>query len=813
MPSPVAFGSVPWASLPCALLGVVLGCALQLYQPHLWPTAHYALLGVGALLAAVALCGRWRVLPSTRAWQGAAWLLVAAAAGWAWAGGRASGLQRTALAAPWEGVDVAVRATLVSLPQAQGRGWRFRARLQPADPDAGALPAGLPPLVQLSWYGAAPQPALRAGQQWHWTVRLQTPHGARNPHGSDSELWQWSQGVQAVGYVRHSGQPGHPQAPVLLQSTRTAWLQQWRGDLHARMQPPAHSSARLQHAYGVVQALVAGTQSSIQPGDWQLFRDTGVAHLVSISGLHITMFAWLAMALLQPLWRRSAWLCMRWPAPSAAAWCGWLLALAYALFSGWGLPAQRTVGMLLLVVALRSSGRRWPWPLVWLLVLAVMVLWSPWSLWQPGFWLSFVAVGILFAAQTQVHLPAPGVLPQPWWRRQARRLQRLWREQWVIGLALAPLTLVLFGQISLLGLVANVLAIPWVTLLVTPLAMLGVLWPWLWELAAWAVLGMGLVLEALAQARAAVLYFAQPPLWAVLLGVLAGLWLALPLPLRWRALLLPAALPLLAWQPATPAWGRLELLALDVGQGSAVLLRTQRHSLLWDAGPQWSAQSNAGERMVVPTLRALGVRLDALVLSHADSDHTGGAEAVLRAQPQLQPTQRWGDQGQPCVAGQQWQWDGVHLELLHPLTARSTGRLGNADSCVLRAVDQHGRSALLTGDLEAAQEALLVQRGTPLQADVVVVPHHGSNTSSSAAFVQAVRPQVALVQAGYRNRFGHPTAAVVQRYAAVGAQVVATPQCGAARWRSEAPAQVACTRQQAPRYWQSRPPALGTAAP
>lgn len=521
--------------------------------------------------------------------------------------------------------------------------------------------------------------------------------------------------------------------------------------------------------------------------------------------LHITLFAWLAALLLRALWSASPRLCLAFPAPHAGLLGGLLLAAAYALFSGWGVPAQRTVLMLATMTVLRLSARRWPWPQLWLLAAAVVLAADPWALLQAGFWLSFVAVGVLFAGAGRDTGETPRTLRQQLWG--------LLREQWLITVSLAPLTLLLFGQVSLVGLLANALAIPWVTLLITPLSLLGVLWAPLWDAAAQTVLWLGGVLAWLAALPLATLSVAQAPLWAGVAGVLGGLLLVLRLPWAMRLAGLPLLLPVLLWQPPRPAAGQFELLAADIGQGNAVLVRTAEHALLYDAGPRYANDSDAGQRVLVPLLRALDVRLDRLVLSHRDGDHTGGGGAVLLAQPgadllssledahelqSLRPSTR-------CVSGQAWTWDGVRFEVLHP-QAEDYGkaRRSNALSCVLR-ISNGTQTVLLAGDIEKAQEARLVAAGAALRADWLLVPHHGSKTSSTAAFLDAVAPHTALAQAGYRNRFGHPAAEVAARYEARGVQLLNSAQCGAARWHSEQPRQTLCERQTRVRYWQHSP--------
>ncbi len=804
-----------------ALLAWVAGTAAQLLQSALFAMATYAVLALlGAALAGVAVRGRaWGVL-------GVALLAFSLT------GLRALAFQATAMPPALEGRDLRVVGVVAAMPQRNDSALRFRFDVESATLDG--RPVAVPPGIHLSWYigslygadnGAMRPPALVAGERWLLTVRLKAPHGGANPHGFDFELWMWEQGLQATGYVRAGprdeapqrlGQTGWHPLERARQQVRDAILQH----LAARAPGAAddadedfgHQLREQARRAGVVAALVVGDQSAIDRADWDVFRATGVAHLVSISGLHITMFAWVASRLLGWLWRRSRRLCLWWPAAHAGLLGGVALAGAYALFSGWGVPSQRTLCMLATVSALRLFALRWPWPQVWLLAGVVVLVADPWAMLQAGFWLSFVAVGLLFAADPGRAAPSSGAPSHPA-RRLLGHAGRALREQWVITVALAPLTLLLFGQVSLVGLVANALAIPWVTLVVTPLAMGGVLLAPLWDAAAWAVGALASYLRLLLQWPWATFSVAQAPLWAGVVGVMGGVLLVLRGPWRLRLLGLPLLAPVLLWSAPVPPAGHFELLAADVGQGNAVLVRTAHHALLYDAGPRFSRESDAGHRVLVPLLRALDVRLDTLVLSHRDSDHVGGAAAVLAMQPQAQVLSSIEDDHalktlhavSRCQAGQRWQWDGVDFELLHPLAADyGTAQKPNALSCTLR-ISNGRQAALLAGDLEAPQEALLLQRAQAgagsLRADVLLAPHHGSKTSSSEALLDAVAPRIVLVQAGYRNRFGHPAAPVVQRYVQRHADVIDSPHCGASLWRSDQPDSVACQRQAQERYW------------
>ncbi len=895
------FRCLPLGWLAMAALG---GVAMQLQQGQLWAVADYGGLLLGCVVATLGLAWRARVvrrsgplgleqgaqlaqLAGRRVFAAvlaqrvgatsgsAALLLACAGAAFALVGLRACLFDAHRLNPALEGRDVQVVGLVRDLTQSNPTGLRFRLQVESATLDG--QPVVLPPRMDVAWYnGPAPRGAvgqdladwelqrqpqsLQPGERWQFTLRVKAPHGSRNPQGFDYELWLWEQGVQATGYVR-SGARDTP--PALLTSTWNYPIASLRQTVRARILAQVPDA----QAAGLIAALVVGDQAAIERADWDVFRATGVAHLVSISGLHITMFAWGAMALVGWAWRRSQRLCLWLPASTAALWGGVLLAVAYALFSGWGIPAQRTCVMLATVAALRLGGLRWPWPQVWLLAFCVVVASDPWALLQAGFWLSFVAVGVLFAsgsggqraAQGQfvaAHSGAVGgadsrdqldtvQLPplaaqdtRPWWRRTlvagalrlGASLRGLLGEQWTITLALAPLSLLLFGQVSVVGLVANLIAVPWVTLVLTPLAMLGVLFAPLLPLAAWAVGVLMAVLQTMAAWPGAVLVLAVPPLWLAVLAILGGVLLVVPGPWSVRLLGLPLLLAVPLWQNPVPPLGEFELLAADVGQGNAVLVRTATHALLYDAGPRYSLESDAGHRVLVPLLQSAQTRLDRLVLSHRDTDHVGGAAAVLAMQPQADVLSSLGADhpllvgrsAARCEAGQRWEWDGVRFEVLHPRALDYDAPVPikpNALSCVLR-IATAGQSALLVADIERAQEAALLARAQAsdslqtLQASVLLAPHHGSKTSSSAEFLAAVGPQVVVVQAGYRNRYGHPAPEVMARYLALtpaqaaghAPQIVDSPHCGAFFWRSDRPRDGACARAQQNRYWHHRVP-------
>jgi competence protein ComEC len=869
--------SMGWArGLGGGLLAWCLGVALQLQQVVLWPVAAYGL-GVACVVVAALLLKWWaRQNPKdhrlTLSARWALWGLL-----WTTTTFNLTGLHAWTRAhtidSALEGQDLDVVGVVQAMPQRQDLGWRFRFRIEQAwRLDASGarhalqVDADVPGQVVLGWYGqegthdsgwnlsALPEP-VKPGERWRLRVRLKAPHGHLNPRGFDYELWLWEQGIRASGYVRNRTKDPAPQrVGSTWEHPIEAWRQLVRDRLLTQLSPPG-SDAEAARRAGVVAALVTGDQAAIERSDWDVFRATGVAHLMSISGLHVTMFAWLASALVGWAWRRSAlWGfngALRWPAAHVGAWSGLVLATLYALFSGWGVPAQRTLLMLGVVVVLRLSVRHWHGALVWLTACAVVLGWDPWALLQPGFWLSFVAVGVLMAyspsalgaSDPNAGAPQRDAQIAPIWREATGQVpsghrwgawgQAVWvghlgrwmltlgakllalaREQATITLSLAPLTLLFFGQVSLVGLLANLIAIPWVTLVVTPLAMLGVGVHVAWDVAAWALLPLQAVLGWLATWPMATWSSAMPPWGLALLALVGVVGLVLRLPLSWKLLCLPLLWPVLFWSPPRPVPGSFELLAADVGQGNAVLVRTAKHSLLYDAGPRYSAESDAGHRVLVPLMAQMGERIDTLMLSHRDSDHTGGAAAVLAMQPQATLRSSLEDEHglhalRPgwtrCQAGQAWVWDGVRFEVLHPVAsvgAMARARKPNEVSCVLR-ISTPQASALLAGDIEVAQELALVQSGLA-PVDVLLVPHHGSKTSSSLPFLQALQPRLALVQAGYRNRFGHPAPEVVARYQSLGISLVESSRCGAATWSSDAPDQVHCERQERQRYWHHR---------
>lgn len=724
--------------------------------------------------------GSWRIIVVA--------ILCAAFVGFAYAAWRADARLSDALPPQWEGADLRITGVVDDLPQPVERGARFTFTVERALTPGASVPGR----ISLAWYAQRSNddqesevPEVHAGERWTLVVRLSRPHGNVNPAGFDLEAWLLEHGLRATGYVRPD--VGNVRVDAFAGSAND-YVQRARESIRARI-----VAALPDRPYaGVLVALAIGDQRAIPETQWLTFNRTGIAHLVSISGLHVTVFAALAGGLAFALARRSVWLTIRLPARKLAAGVGAAFAFAYVLLAGAEVPAVRTLLMLWVGAAGLWLGRPGTAALVWLWSLLAVLLWDPWASLAPGFWLSFGAVGLLLYA-------GAGRLssrhPSTWRLRWRRTLCEGARTQWVVTIGLVPFTLALFQQISLVSALANAIAIPAVTMAIVPLALTGIVVPVdaIWQIAH-TLLGLLMAfLEWLATLPAAVWAQHAPPAWTVVVATIGVLLLVAPRGVPGRTQGFVWLLPLFLVRPDPPQIGGFRMTALDVGQGLAVVISTARHALVYDTGPRFGETVDAGGRIVAPFLRGAGIRsLDALVVSHQDLDHSGGALSLLQTVPVTAlwsslPTDsaivaRAAERGvvQRCAAGQQWEWDGVRFAILYPPPSQYAidGVKTNDLSCVLRIDSAYG-SALLTGDLEARGEALLLREQAPLRADALLVPHHGSRTSSTPAFVGAVAPRVAIFTAGYRNRFGHPRAEVVARYERIGAALLRSDRHGA----------------------------------
>jgi competence protein ComEC len=714
---------------------------------------------------------------------------LAFGAGFFWAAAAAHVRMADWLAPELEGRDLEVVGVVSSLPAVSERAVRFEFEVESA-------PGRLPKKLLLSWHrnafseeGAALlAQAVHPGERWLFTVRLRRPHGHVNPHGFDYEAWLLERGVGATGYVRQRG----VQKLVGWRNSPLDWIEKAREAVRERFVRELGATP----AAGILAALAVGDQRAISAEEWRLFNRTGVTHLMSISGLHVTLVSGLAAWLVAFGWRRVPAATLRLPARKAAALAAIAAALGYTLLAGFAVPAQRTFYMVTVVALALWSGRIASPARTLALALAIVVAADPWAPLAPGMWLSFGAVALIFYVASK----------EAWLVQWARM-------QWAITVGLAPAALLLFGQISIAGPLANAVAIPLISAVVTPLALLAIVVPvdLLLQWAAWLVQWLLVFLEWCAALPSAVWQQHVVPLWAALLAAIGALWMLAPRGVPWRACGLALMAPALAMTPAAPRAGEAWITALDVGQGLAVLVRTASRTLLYDAGPAYGAEADSGGRIVVPALRAAGVsELDLAVITHEDIDHLGGALTVLETMhvhalmsslPREHPLNTLVPAAARCTAGMHWEWDGVRFTFLHPQAGQPSARRNN-QSCVLR-VEAGGASALLTGDIERAAEAALAQR--TVRADVLLVPHHGSRTSSTAEFIAAVAPRWAIVPAGYRNRFGHPAREVLERYRTAGVRVLRTDLDGAITVALGGTVSVTAERALRARYWRRTP--------
>lgn len=716
---------------------------------------------------------------------------------------------------------------VAELPDGDARGQRFVGeQVAPAR-------AGMPSRILVSWLsppgGQANQPLLMPGQVWRMALVLRRPSGLLNPDAPDSEARMFARGLRATGTVR--GQP------------RLLYDQPWAspGIAIERARHQVRQGLRLalgEHRYApVLIALAIGDQAGVAREDWRLFNRSGITHLVSISGMHVTSIAGIAGLLLAAWWRRARWrgtgLAEFIPSRIAGGAAAAVVALFYCLIAGWGVPARRTFFMLSVVLAAAVSRLRMSAGRILACAAAAVVALDPWAPMSVGFWLSFGAVAILLRIAD-----APRDADAGWRKRWATTLGQATRLQLVVTLGLTPLLAYLVHQVSLGSPLANAVAIPVVTFFVTPLALLCAALSVTPGLAAAAALAgqaglygfdlMMVVVAWVGNARWASFSVAAAP-WPWLALAVAGMVWALQAP-GWPARRLGwlCMAPLLCWRPDRPEPGYWRMSAMDIGQGSAILVETASQALLFDAGPRSFSGSDAGERVIAPFLQARGIgELDVLVLSHADTDHVGGTRSVLAAVPVARSyasfdlaaflrrdARLWPDGAglptpQPgevlgCARDVRWEVDGVTFTFLHPAGGTS-GRVEdrNADSCVLR-VEGFEHALLLTGDIGVAQERELAARGLA-PADIVMAPHHGSASSSSRELVAASGAAHVIAQAGYLNRFRHPARAVELRWTRAGAVFWRSDRDGAVMARSRAGAlDVWAQRDVGRRYWHGR---------
>ena len=650
----------------------------------------------------------------------------------------------------------------------------------------------LPERLRLSWYYGR---TVNAGERWRWLVRLKPPHGFFNPGGFDYEGWLYGQGIHATGYIRNS------EDNRKLSDASVFSLDALRQHISTVIQQQLVDEDQL----GLITALAVGDRSPIDNEYWDVLIRTGTNHLMAISGLHIGLAAafgyWLLRRLVPVALMKHV------PAQQIGMLGGLVVAVVYALLAGLSIPTQRALIMLVCFVGMLLFRRNSSAINAMATALLAILLWDPVAVLSAGFWFSFLAVAVIF------YVFSGRLSVRNGWRARIR--QWGWMQA-SIALALFPFSLLLFQQTSLVSPLANLILVPYVSFLVVPLVLLALLFMPVSSLlsgylfkAANELLGfIWPVIEALSVHSWS--YWVQAsPEWPVLLLALIGVALLLAprgFPARWLGGVM--LLPIILNTAEQPEVGDFEATMLDVGQGLSVVVRTQNHALVFDAGNRFGSKLDAGKSVVIPYLRYGSIkRLDKLVISHGDADHIGGAQAIIDTYPETVVIGQdiesiVAKNKQACNRGDRWQWDGVEFEFLHPEDRAYTRR--NNHACVLK-VSAGGESLLITSDIEKKVERELVENyGDQLQAQALIVPHHGSKTSSTQAFVDTVKPQLALFPAGYRNRYHHPKAEVVERYRNSGASIHFSGHVGAVKLLFDADNGLTLTdeyRKSSQKYW------------
>ena len=679
------------------------------------------------------------------------------------------------------GKDILVEGYIDSIPNQQGNRVRFDFR--PSDKYQSEIPSK----IRLSWYYEYPD-ALAPNQKWQLLIRLKPPVGMKNPIPFDYERWLFQQGIGAIGYVRKS-------ADNLQHSPAPSWaINTFRYQIFSFLNEHFQQSEHV----GLLQALITGLKHNINSEQWEILTTSGTSHLLAISGLHIGLAAAIGFFISGWLWSRSSRLLLCFPKQYAASFGGVITAGFYAAMAGFAVPTQRALLMVIIVLISMCLKRPIaPFQILSFCLLLVLI-WDPLAVIDPGFYLSFTAVAIIFLSQAK-HYPAP-------------------RFTWLkihgsIALGLTPLLILFFGQTSLIAPFANLLAVPFISLLVVPLLLIAaVLYPLHNDLSAFVFDIAETLLDILwpTLRYCSSLEFASwtmpsLPIVSWLIVCTGTLLLLLPKGMPARRLGIIGLLPLFFYQPEKPKNGEFWFYLLDVGQGLAAVIETKDHTLLFDTGDHFSDSFNAGRHIITPFLTQKGTpHLNAVIISHGDSDHIGGLDEIsqhlkVRQIISNEPVAN----SLPCIAGKQWQWNEVTFDIMHP--RENDDPSGNNGSCVLKVSNKAG-SVLLTGDIEKETEKLLVKRyAQQLNSTILVAPHHGSKTSSTPEFIKHVSAETVLFPVGYLNRFNHPNPTVLARYEKV-SNTLNTAQHGAIfiRFNQQAVEPITTWRQKSQKIWTAK---------
>jgi competence protein ComEC len=672
-------------------------------------------------------------------------------AGFCWALFRADFALKDTLQADIENSDVYIQGVIISIPESHDDHIRFLIDTHKIT-SLKAQPFSSAGIVRLSWYKNQTIPV--PGDIWQFKVKLKRPYGFMNSGGFDYEAWMLRQGINASGYVKFD------KHNIKIGEANTHFIQKVRYKLAQQLKQTLDKPL-----LGLVLALSLGDRSQLEREQWKVLSQTGTNHLIAISGLHLSLITGLIYFIACFIWSRFYCLTLRIPAPLFASIIAFATAFIYAALSGFALPAQRALIMIAVFLLGLFSGRQVFVTNVICVALTLVLILDPFAIIAPDFYLSFFAViFILYISRFRINDQA--------------NVTRWILLQCMLSIALCPILIFWFKQVPLYSILANLIAIPLVGFLIVPLCLIALilLFP-LPEYAESLYFFIGKIneqcwayFEYLSQQNYAIIPIAAPNLFVLVLAIIGVLILLMPkgLPARWLAIIfmMPLLFPLT--QRLKESEFNFDL--LDVGQGLAVVIKTKDHVLVYDTGAKFSERFNIGDAVIKPYLRSKGInQLSMLLISHGDNDHIGGAESIIdnfeiNQTLSSEPTHIAGKKVENCYAGQKWTWDSVDFEILHPKT--KSIYTGNNASCVLKISSKWG-SVLLTGDIEKeAEESLLISESEKLQADVLLVPHHGSRTSSTKEFITAVSPQYAIVSAGYRNRFGLPKQDIMAQYEA-----------------------------------------------
>ncbi len=707
---------------------------LSLYQLPFLPDARWILLLVPLFVLLI-------IKPSFR-------LIIFFIIGFLWSLFRADHILSQQLPEILEGQDLTIQGSVIELPHRTSRRQQFILKVNSVNGDDIE-----PYRFKLNWYNNSTKEnpgEVNVGDQWRLVVRVKRPNGFMNPGGRDYEASLFQQGINASGYVKEGKKLEHRKLSPMQR------VHLWRSEIYRDLK------TSLPDLNGIIPAMGLGIRDDMTPDDWHVLTSTGTVHLTAISGLHIGLIAALAFFLGRWLWSFPV-ITLHWlPATKMGAICAMIAAVLYAALAGFSIPTQRALIMVISIMLCLLSNREMSRFDIFTIALLSVLLFSPASVIAPGFWLSFTAVAIIFYTLSG-RMKTAGL-----W-------QKSFKVHFILVIGLAPFLLLFFGQNPLLGPLANIIAVPFFALLITPMILLGIFTLSIFKPAGEALLKITNslidtfwpILEWIANLPHTSLIGNIPSMTAFLISLLGIIILLMPkgLPGRWLAgvFFLPAFLI----QMPSPEQGNFEFVLLDVGQGLAVVIRTREHVLLYDTGAKFSADFDTGKAVILPYLKSIGInKLDKVIISHGDNDHIGGFQSLAKEMLITEtlssvPEKLQGDNIHLCKSGQNWTWDGVSFEILHP-EPDYAGK-GNNRSCVLK-IDNGYKSVLLTGDIEATAETVLMKNNQDLDVDLLVAPHHGSKTSSTTDFLSVVSPEYVLFPAGYRNRFHHPAEMVVKRY-------------------------------------------------